>query len=84
MQTAEARLRRVADYMQMPDDGTRYDLIEGEVLMGPAPNCYRQQILANLLLILLNGPLRTVSGSDQFESSLFPGLTIAAAEVMAD
>ena len=38
----------------MPDDGTRYELIEGELLMAPAPNRYHQHILANLFLILGN------------------------------
>jgi len=54
MQTAEAGLRTVADYMQMPDDGTRYELIDGELLMAPAPNRYHQQILGNLFLVLGN------------------------------
>jgi len=52
MQTAEAGLRTVADYMQMPDDGTRYELIEGELLMAPGPNRLYQQILFNLTLLL--------------------------------
>jgi Uma2 family endonuclease len=184
MQTAEAGLRTVADYMQMPDDGPRYELIEGELLMAPAPNLFHQRIAFNLTLILGNHvekkrlgklyfapfdvildehnvlqpdiiffsnarasaltkagatgapdlaieiispgaekrdrelkrkvfarsgveelwlvlpdkkridiyrlaenpgrPRLTVSGSDEFESKLFPGLTIAAAEVFAD
>lgn len=54
MQTAEAGLRTVADYMQMPDDGPRYELIEGELLMAPAPNRYHQTISFNLTLILGN------------------------------
>ena len=52
MQTAEAGLSTVADYMQLPDDGPRYELIEGELLMAPAPNRYHQEIASNLVLIL--------------------------------
>lgn len=54
MQTAEAGLRTVADYMQLPDDGPRYELIEGELLMAPAPNLFHQRIAFNLTLILGN------------------------------
>jgi Uma2 family endonuclease len=54
MQTAEARSLTVADYMKLPDDGPRYELIEGELLMAPAPNRYHQTISFNLTLILGN------------------------------
>lgn len=54
MQTAEAGLSTVADYMQFPDDGTRYELIEGELLMAPPPNRYHQRIAFNLTHILGN------------------------------
>lgn len=54
MQTAEAAPRTVADYVQLPDDGPRYELIEGELLMAPAPNLFHQRISFNLTLILGN------------------------------
>ena len=54
MQTAEAGLPTVADYMQLPDDGPRYELIEGELLLAPAPNLFHQRIAFNLTLILGN------------------------------
>lgn len=54
MQTAEAARSTVADYMQLPDDGPRYELIEGELLMAPAPNLFHQRIAFNLTLILGN------------------------------
>jgi Uma2 family endonuclease len=54
MQTAEAGLLTVADYMKLPDDGPRYELIEGELLMAPAPTRYHQEISFNLTLILGN------------------------------
>lgn len=52
MPTAEAELLKVADYMKLPDDGPRYELIEGELLMAPAPNRYHQEILGNLYFLL--------------------------------
>ncbi len=66
MQTAEAGLRTVANYMQLPDDGPRYELIEGELLMAPAPNRYHQQVLANLFLILGNYVRKKRSGKLYF------------------
>lgn len=54
METAAAGLLTVADYMKLPDDAPRYELIEGELLMAPAPNRYHQEILFNLALILGN------------------------------
>jgi len=41
----------VDDYRATPE-GSRYQLIEGELMMAPAPNRYHQDILLNLLDIL--------------------------------
>lgn len=41
-----------ADYREMPDDGRRYQLVEGELFMAPAPNTYHQFVQRNLLTIL--------------------------------
>ena len=49
MRTAEAGLLTV---MKLPDDGPRYELIEGELLMAPAPNRYHRTVSFNLTLIL--------------------------------
>jgi len=35
------------DYVQLPDD-RRYELVEGELILVPAPNLYHQQILGEL------------------------------------
>jgi Uma2 family endonuclease len=40
------------DYLRFPDDGKRYQIIEGEVYMVPAPNPYHQMILSNVESIL--------------------------------
>ncbi len=38
----------VDDYLLLPDEGPRYQLIEGEFHMAPAPNTYHQIISRNL------------------------------------
>ena len=42
------------DYLHLPDDGKRYQIIEGELFVVPAPIPYHQDILGNLLVILRN------------------------------
>lgn len=46
-----AELLTVADYRATPE-GTRYQLIEGELIMSPAPNRYHQEIAWNLSQII--------------------------------
>ena len=41
------------DYRAMPETGPRYQLIEGELIMSPAPNRYHQDISRNLEFLLL-------------------------------
>jgi len=41
-----------ADFVQLPDDGRRYELHEGELSVTPAPGRPHQRILGNLHLIL--------------------------------
>ena len=41
-----------SDYARFPDDGNRYEVIDGEVLVTPAPSTYHQHVLANLLVAL--------------------------------
>jgi len=40
------------DYRALPDDGKRYEVIEGELCVVPAPNVRHQRILFNLTLII--------------------------------
>ena len=46
--TTETERLTAEDYRAMPDDGGRYQLIEGELHMAPAPNSYHQEIVWNL------------------------------------
>jgi len=41
-----------AEYAAMPDDGHRYQVIEGELVMTPAPNEAHQRFLRNLIRVL--------------------------------
>jgi Uma2 family endonuclease len=56
-----------ADYRLMPEDGKRYQLIEGELIVAPAPNTFHQFVQRNLLTILqyylLKNPIGTVLGA---------------------
>src|SRR5689334_3185039 len=41
------------DYRQLPDNGPRFQLIEGELYMSPVPNRYHQVISRNIAFLLL-------------------------------
>ena len=43
-----------ADYLQLPDDGQRYEIIEGELYVSPAPNTKHQRV-SNRLSFVLTG-----------------------------
>ena len=40
------------DYLHLPDDGKRYQVIDGELLMVPAPVPYHQMISVNIERLL--------------------------------
>lgn len=40
------------DYRQLPDDGRRYELMEGALIVAPAPEPYHQRVSGNLFAIL--------------------------------
>lgn len=47
-------LLTVENYKILPENGPRYQLIEGDLYMAPAPNRYHQDISRNLEYILLD------------------------------
>ena len=52
--TAAAEMLTVEDYRATPE-GTRYQLVEGElILMAPAPNLYHQDIAGRLYTLIAN------------------------------
>jgi Uma2 family endonuclease len=54
----------IADLDAMPDDGNRYEIIEGELFVSCAPKLDHQRIVRNLLLVfgnyLVNNPIGEV------------------------
>lgn len=52
MPAPQVELFTAADYRSMPEDGKRYQLIEGELTMAPAPNTFHQIVQGNLFFIL--------------------------------
>jgi Uma2 family endonuclease len=44
-----------ADLDAMPDDGHRYELIDGALIVTPAPSWMHQRVLKNLIRVLDNG-----------------------------
>jgi Uma2 family endonuclease len=52
--TTQTKLITYDDYQTLPDDGQRYEIIEGELLMSPAPKTIHQRISRNLLIYLSN------------------------------
>lgn len=54
MSTVAAPLLTIDDYRLLPEDDWRYQLVEGELYMAPAPNRYHQDISRNLGFILLD------------------------------
>lgn len=53
MPVAEHLLHTVEDYLNLPEAGPRYQLVEGQLIMAPAPNRFHQDISRNLEFILL-------------------------------
>lgn len=52
-----------ADYALLPDDGRRHEVIDGDLLVTPAPNARHQKILFNLTLALGNFLRRAPAGA---------------------
>ena len=49
----QRRLYTYDDYLTLPDDGRRYEIIEGELFMSPAPRLSHQDISRNIEFALL-------------------------------
>jgi Uma2 family endonuclease len=52
MSTPQKVLFTVEDYTSLPETGPRYQLVEGDLIVAPAPNRYHQQISGNLEFLL--------------------------------
>jgi Uma2 family endonuclease len=47
------RLLTCADYAALPDDGQRYQLLEGELVMNPSPDAWHQRFSRELVIRLV-------------------------------
>ena len=55
-------LKTYDDLLAMPDDGNRYELIEGELIVTRAPGITHQEVLGNLFFVLKSYARETHSG----------------------
>jgi Uma2 family endonuclease len=64
------------DYLRLPDDGRRYEILRGRLLMSPAPRPRHQQIVGRLFLALSHFLHATELGDLYFApiDVLLPGL----------
>ena len=53
-----ARPFTVSDLEEMPDDGRRYELIDGELLVSPAPGWAHQEAVGTAYLVIRCWPSR--------------------------
>ncbi len=58
MKTATAIRLTNADVESMPDDGNRYELIDGELYVSAAPSVLHQIVLMNITVALRGLPRR--------------------------
>ncbi len=63
-----------ADYAALPDDGRRYELIDGELVVNPAPGVPHQRVVFALARIL----------ADHVESRRLGGVLISPLDVILD
>lgn len=52
----------VDDYENLPDDGRRYEIVDGDLFMTPAPSTWHQEVSRNLEFILFSWARRHRSG----------------------
>jgi len=50
------------DYFELPDDGNKYEIIEGELIMSPAPYTIHQDVMLNIAVDLVNFVRKTKIG----------------------
>ena len=72
------------DYLQLPDDGKRYEIIEGELVMSPAPKLSHQALLRNLVKYLLSFIEENKSGTLFFAPCdvVFSDLSIVQPDIL--
>jgi len=59
----EARRYTVAEVLTFPPDGNRYEVVQGELLVTPAPR-HRHQVIVSRLVEVLQGYLKSLALTD--------------------
>jgi Uma2 family endonuclease len=75
----------VADLETMPDDGHRYELIEGALIVTPAPSVRHQIVSMNLAMLLRDAcpPDLLVARREDFTEKNLPTAPLLAVEVLS-
>jgi len=75
----------VENYKLLPETGPRYQLIQGDLYMAPAPNRFHQEISRNLQFelhsYLKRNPIRQVNQKETLSTELLPGFYLAVATI---
>ena len=73
----------VADLERTPDDGRRYEVIDGLLVVSPAPSVWHQEVTAELLCVLRHGcppDMRALPGLGvrmSLKTELIPDIVVA-------
>ncbi len=73
MSLSQEKVWTYEDYCALPDDGNRYEVINGRLYMSPSPNPYHQRLAGRLFLLLSALPEGEVFTAPV--DVLFPGAT---------
>ncbi len=74
----------VADLERTPDDGRRYEVIDGLLVVSPAPSVWHQEVTAELLCVLRHGcppDMRALPGLGvrmSLKTELIPDIVVAS------
>jgi Uma2 family endonuclease len=77
----------VENYKLLPESGPRYQLIQGDLYMAPAPNRFHQEISRNRIVAIhqfaFDGvdKIREVDEEEALSTDLLPGFNLAVATI---
>lgn len=57
------------DFVKLPDDGNRYEIIDGELIVNPAPVPFHQRVVRKLL-VRLDAYFESQGGGEVFQSPI--------------
>ncbi len=83
-QMERQRLYTYDDFLTFPNDGTRYEIIKGEVCMSPSPSLFHQDIIGNLYKHISNYVQKNKLGKIYFAPTdvIFSMTSIAEPDIL--